>query len=299
MFKNNNYFNYFIKHVEGKMSNRILTCSCCLKSILSTESRIQTNNKTHDIFNKFIGITLPIGILCSKCNINLLTFDAFQQEIKRKHEEKQASAVKKPEIKLINPRKRVAIISDDDVANKSEDLVKHEPEEEIIDCPAANEAIPTTSNDESFSNESTHIDDENQIDLDSDNDDVIEIPTEKQEPIDLDEISDEPEPKKQSEPKETIYKCEHCTSTSSKKEIIIAHIKKSHTHKCIICEKVYPTEDRLRSHEMRVHGSLIGNKRKQALVPLKLQDQLKFRLKSKPFGRPWPSVVAKRARNDD
>jgi hypothetical protein len=60
-------------------------CKCCLKLLTPDDSRIPVTQKTRDIFFKFISIPIKDGVLCSKCNINLLTFDSFQREVRRKH----------------------------------------------------------------------------------------------------------------------------------------------------------------------------------------------------------------------
>lgn len=49
------------------------------------ESRIQTTQKSIEIFRRFIGFDLLDGIICSKCNVSLLTFDVFQRDIKQKY----------------------------------------------------------------------------------------------------------------------------------------------------------------------------------------------------------------------
>lgn len=235
---------------------------------MPNESRIQTTNKTRDIFRNFVGHNLVPGIICSKCNINLLTFDAFQKEIIRKHEDllKIKQEVVQMETEIKGEELIEGIIFEEDVAGQLE--------------ATTSDTVNQTS---SFNEE----DDEN---------DVIVLPEEPQVPIDLDAISDDPaaEDANDNAPEEILYKCDHCTAVSSKKDVIVKHIKQSHTFRCEQCGKVYPKMERLESHINRVHNAAAGNKRKQALRPIGTEDQLRFRLKQRPYGRPWPSVVAKR-----
>lgn len=60
-------------------------CKCCLKLLTPDDSRIPVTDKTRDIFFKYIRFPMKDGLICGKCNINLLTFDAFQREVRRKH----------------------------------------------------------------------------------------------------------------------------------------------------------------------------------------------------------------------
>ena len=265
--------------------NNNLICRCCLKLLNPTESRIQTTNKTREIFINFIGSSLLPGIICGKCNINLLTFDAFQREIKRKHEELATTVKVKeepqpdPEPMMVEAEKEElieGIIFEEGGADEDETVVSVAELEKSSAEPQKSPEPHTGSSDDDGEN------------------DVCFVPQEPQVPIDLDAISDEPQEAKPEEPKEIIFKCDHCTAVSSKKEVIIQHIKQSHSFKCVACGKVYPKKERLDSHIMRVHNVASGNKRKQSLKPMQTEDQLKFRLKSKPYGRPWPSTLAKR-----
>lgn len=257
--------------------NNNTICRCCLKLLKGTESRLQTTNKTREIFLNFIGSSLLPGIICSKCNINLLTFDAFQKEIKRKHEE-LTTVVKikeEPGLMAVEDELIEGIVFEEGEADEDEQVVS------VAD-------LVQTTFEPPEPNDSSSSDDK------GDENDVICIPQEPQVPIDIDAISDEPNESKPEGPKEIIFKCDHCTAVSAKKEVIIQHIKQSHSFKCEGCGKVYPKKERLDSHILRVHNPAGGNKRKQSLKPLQTEEQLKFRLKSKPYGRPWPSTLAKR-----
>lgn len=267
----------------------IQICRCCLKFLRTTDSRIQTNAKTKEIFADFIGVQLVQGVICGKCNINLLTFDAFQKEIRRKHDEISGKSSKQ---KHDSEMEYLATSID----------TRTEQQEQMIEAVLVEEGDETDSDDDvekqpptvaiklepnSKTSQAQPIDDD-----DDDENDVIMIPQEPQVPIDCDEISDEPQPKRK-QPEEVIYKCDHCTAVSSKKDVIIRHIRQSHTFKCEICARVYPTPERLGVHELREHPTpwAASNKRKQSLKPMKLEDKLKFRLKSRPYGRPWPSTL--------
>lgn len=243
---------------------------------MPTESRIQTTNKTRDIFYGFIGTRLLSGIICSKCNINLLTYDAFQKEIQRKHEEL---------IKVKSEKIEVPMETDKEEFITGIVFEEADEEEATVTVSKLLEPAAQPSTSEPQNGSSAEDDDEN---------DVICIPQEPQVPIDLDSISDEPAEPKQKVPDEILYKCDHCSAVSSKKEVIVQHIKQSHSHKCEQCGKVYPKQERLDAHVARVHNVGGGNKRKQALGTVKNDEQLRFRLKQKPYGRPWPSVLAKR-----
>ncbi|XP_070509112.1 serendipity locus protein delta-like [Chironomus tepperi] len=259
----------------SKSNNTI--CRCCLKVLNGIESRIQTTNKTREIFSNFIGTTLLPGIICSKCNINLLTFDAFQKEIKRKHEE--LTTIVKIKEEPDNEELIEGIIFGEEDADDDENVISVA---ELVQTSLEPQKSPESHKSPTGSSD------------DDDENDVICIPQEPQVPIDIDAISDEPQEAKPDEPKEIIFKCDHCTAVSAKKEVIIQHIKQSHSFKCEACGKVYPKKERLDSHISRVHNAAGGSKRKQSLKPMQTQDQLKFRLKSKPYGRPWPSTLAKR-----
>ncbi|CAG9812224.1 unnamed protein product [Chironomus riparius] len=265
----------------SKNNNTI--CRCCLKVLLGTESRIQTTNKTREIFSNFIGSSLLPGIICGKCNINLLTFDAFQKEIKRKHEELTTVKIKEEPGQMMvdneNEELIEGILFEEDEADEDQNVVS------VADLVQTSLESPEHYQSPEHHTGSSDDDDEN---------DVICIPQVPQVPIDCDAISDEPKEAKPDEPKEIIFKCDHCTAVSAKKEVIIQHIKQSHSFKCVACGKVYPKKERLDSHIMRVHNAAGGSKRKQSLKPMVTEDQLRFRLKSKPYGRPWPSTLAKR-----
>jgi hypothetical protein len=286
-------------------------CQCCLKILKSSESRVPSNNKTRIIFENLIGFEMAPGVVCGKCNVNLLTFNAFSKEITRKHEEERimknrsqiilAEELHQAYKSTLDPHPATEtngtqeivkvkqegtdeedaqfIIQEIDTELKSGQLFVTDlsPEEEQLLLSDMTQPEVDTPQPEEYIND------------DDDDDDVIVVPQEPQVPIDLDEISDEPEQKKAKVQEETtMYKCEHCTAVSSKKEIIVSHIRHSHTFPCTECGKVFPSTERLKHHEMRNH-SLLGNKRKQSLKPtnLTLEDRLKFRLKAKPYGRPW------------
>jgi uncharacterized C2H2 Zn-finger protein len=224
------------------------------------------------------------GIICGKCNINLLTFDAFQKEIKRKHEE-LTTIVKikeEPGQMMVDDELIEGIVFEEGEADDDENIVSAA---ELVQTSMEPQKSPEPYQSPDHQTGSSDDDDEN---------DVICIPQEPQVPIDIDAISDDPKEAKPDEPKEIIFKCDHCTAVSAKKEVIIQHIKQSHSFKCEACGKVYPKKERLDSHIMRVHNAAGGSKRKQSLKPMQTEDQLRFRLKSKPYGRPWPSTLAKR-----
>lgn len=269
----------------SKNNNTI--CRCCLKLLHTTESRIQTTNKTREIFSNFIGSSLMPGIICGKCNINLLTFDAFQKEIKRKHDELTTVVKIKQEpgqMMVDNENEELieGIIFEEGDANEEENTVSVAELEQSSTEP---QKSPESHKSPEPQTGSSDEDDENEVTF---------VPQEPQVPIDIDAISDEIKEAKPEEPKEIIFKCDHCTAVSAKKEVIIQHIKQSHSFKCEACGKVYPKKERLDSHIMRVHNVAGGSKRKQSLKPMQTEDQLRFRLKSKPYGRPWPSTLAKR-----
>jgi hypothetical protein len=136
-------------------------------------------------------------------------------------------------------------------------------------------------------------------DDDDDDDDVIWQPNEETLPIDLDELEElskdeeakkKKEEDKKKEPNSVMFKCEHCSAVSSKRSIIVEHIKGSHSYQCVICARIYPTESRLRAHEERVHFPEKGTRRKQALKKREnVDDTVSFRMRAKLQGRPWPS----------
>lgn len=270
-------------------------CRCCLKVLSPMESRIQTTNKTREIFTNFIGSGLMPGVICGKCNINLLTFDAFQKEIKRKHEFLAMNMkIKDEPVETKKPRQQQQQQPAEEEEELIEGIIFEEANEEDEEMVTVAQLVETQLEPEKPETSQSQNSSSSAGDDDDDENDVIVIPQEPQIPIDLDSISDDPQEPKPKEPEEIIFKCDHCTAVSSKKEIIIQHIKQSHTFKCEQCGKVYPNEARMLSHVMRVHNVATGNKRKQSLKPMQTEEQLKFRLKSKPYGRPWPSVLAKR-----
>jgi uncharacterized C2H2 Zn-finger protein len=272
--------------------NNTQICRCCLKILRNTESRLQTNKKTSDIFKNFIGVSLLPGIICGKCNLNLLSFDAFQREVKRKHDEIGGSVqIKQERPELTSeyfavPAEEMieAVLMDEEEMQDANGLV-----EAVLAMDHMDEPDPVPNQQEQQP--------EQQHDSESGDEDVIEVPQEPQVPIDLDDISDEPQPKAKA-PEEILFKCDHCTAVSKKKEVIVRHIKQSHTFKCEACGKVYPTEERLKAHDQRIH-KVVGNRRKQSMTAVRTtEEQMKFRLKTKPYGRPWPSRFAKGEYND-
>ncbi|KAG5668055.1 hypothetical protein PVAND_016011 [Polypedilum vanderplanki] len=264
-------------------------CRCCLRVLKNTESRLQTNKKNSEIFKNFIGISLLPGIICGKCNLNLLTFDAFQQEIKRKHEEIVKNVVIKQEKDEPAKSELFAV----PIGEEMIEAVLMDEGEELVDGTEMVEAVLAEEPDENSQKAEENSNDENQASNSEEDEDVILLPQEPQVPIDLDEISDEPQQSKPKAPEEIIFKCDHCTAVSAKKEVIVRHIKQSHTFKCETCSKVYPSEERLKGHIMRTHA-VVGNRRKQSMVEKRSTDEnLRFRMKSKPYGRPWPSRFAK------
>lgn len=85
-------------------------------------------------------------------------------------------------------------------------------------------------------------------------------------PIDLDSIDENQTKTPVIQGK--MFKCDHCNAVSTKKEIIVSHIQKSHSFPCFYkCGKVYPSIEKLNQHVNRVHceAQVGSNKRKQKL----------------------------------
>jgi ferredoxin len=243
--------------------NNMQICRCCLRVLKKEESWLQTNENTCEIFRKFIGLSLLPGIICEKCYQNLRSFEVFQREIRRMHDEIGGRMQVRQETGYFP------------VTQASEELME---ESDMVQALLANgDGLVEAVLAEVEENVDAVL-----TEVEENDDDVIFISEGPQMPIDLD-----PQPKPDA--LEIIYKCDHCTAVSAQKEIIIRHIKQSHVFRCGTCAKVCPTEELIKEHDLKRHKAVVeassGSKRKQSMKTVRLTaENLQFRMHTSPHG---------------
>lgn len=67
-----------------------MQCQSCLQLLSSEDTRVSINEQLHTIFSRFLNFPLEDGVICVRCNVNLLSFDAFQRRITVIHTAKNA-----------------------------------------------------------------------------------------------------------------------------------------------------------------------------------------------------------------
>jgi hypothetical protein len=221
-------------------------CRCCLKIVKPTESVVLSSKKIEKMFENVIGFEMSPGAICGRCNLKLLSLNAFWKEITRKHIDNRSQMIMDEELKNVKFVQNQHPATET-VLNEEKLKDKDEETEFIIQ-----EIDPNLTLEQLDSSE---LESQAKKLPDNDDNDVIVLSSEPPLIIDLDEITDDSEQEEMKIQENLVmYKCEHCLLENFNWEMIVTHIKQSHTYPCTECNKIFSNFNRLMQHQLKSHS---------------------------------------------